>query len=301
MDQILVPQPEQRRQPFRDMAAMRDALMSTRPDRLELVSNQPRGAEGERRLLTRAIEQMRAGLGFDFGRLELGEEVFAGGFGETSRAALEALRDGVLGLPYEVFISLTRLSIPDLTFDDFVLLTVEAEADRSLLVFPIRPMVNELGGTDFIPFPCSAQAKVFEDGSIGLQPAAYASEHDRPILELMLQLVFFQLGLLADDRVRLERETAPEKVNRARAARGRPSIPSRWKVAWVTKLAGRGSTDGAGRGGPHRSPIAHDRRGHQRRLPSGRLTWVRASRVGGLVKHMTRHRTFYEVATGDGQ
>lgn len=72
----------------------------------------------------------------------------------------------------------------------------------------------------------------------------------------------------------------------------RPSFTNNRKIAagkqpsydWRTLVI-----DGKGikcehKGGTHASPRLHDRRGHSRRLPDGRLVWVRSCKVGDASK-----------------
>ena len=93
--------------------------------------------------------------------------------------------------------------------------------------------------------------------------------------ELLPRLLFGMLMLVNDDRVPVRRELPSRQVNRARERRGDAAIPPLWRVsladAYVTTLSAK-QLHSDKRGGRHRSPIAHSRRGHQRRLPSGKLT-----------------------------
>ena len=43
------------------------------------------------------------------------------------------------------------------------------------------------------------------------------------------------------------------------------------------------------KGGTHASPRLHDRRGHSRRLPDGRIVWVRACKVGDAGRGVVFH------------
>ncbi len=68
-----------------------------------------------------------------------------------------------------------------------------------------------------------------------------------------------------------------EKLQKARARRGKPPLFSYWTLALdlVDSAASKGSM-----GSTHASPRLHLRRGHARLLPDGRGTWVRACVVG---------------------
>ena len=137
--------------------------------------------------------------------------------------------------------------------------------------------------------------------------------------EIPLLTLFVMLNLLADDRSTISRTVAPVEVNDARAQRGLPLIPPMWTVSRgdLVELC---STSGgpkqppgkrrADKGGLERRTYAartscsaspHSRRGHRRRLRSGRTLLVRSAQIGEALRHMTRPRSFYEVENATGQ
>jgi hypothetical protein len=58
---------------------------------------------------------------------------------------------------------------------------------------------------------------------------------------------------------------------------------------WVTVEVAPVKPKAAPQGGTHASPRAHDRRGHLRRLPSGKSVWVRPCRVGNEANGFVFH------------
>lgn len=89
-------------------------------------------------------------------------------------------------------------------------------------------------------------------------------------------------------------EHPPERLNAKRAKNGRPPLPR------VTYVDARYYTDAARRtdhGGTHASPVPHLRRGHPRRLHSGRETWVRDCIVNATSVHDIERRDHYEIET----
>lgn len=74
----------------------------------------------------------------------------------------------------------------------------------------------------------------------------------------------------------------PERLNRKRAARGKPPFFS----YYVLEIRGDEQTRTPDAGGTHASPRLHYRRGHVRRLRSGRKTWVRPAMVGDKSRGM---------------
>ena len=114
------------------------------------------------------------------------------------------------------------------------------------------------------------------------------------------------LSWIDDDRVPAKRIIADAALNRARARRGKPGLVDYWKIdvkvasgLYQTTLGAprpeTGSPRARGGIGHHKSPIPHDRRGHRRRLRSGKIAWIRPTRINELLKHLTRKRDFYAV------
>lgn len=62
---------------------------------------------------------------------------------------------------------------------------------------------------------------------------------------------------------------------------------------WRTVVVGGPKTVLEPQGGTHAPPRLHDRRGHQRRLRSGKVVWVRPCKVGNAARGMVFHD--YEV------
>ena len=221
--QFFTPQPE--RWPFKDMAELRDALVAAPLDGLEAVNKSIPGTGLEQDLLVRAIRQLRGGCSFDFGLIDLGNAVSYEAFAKTSGTAMAAMVEGVLGIPYDVFVATARLVIPAIGLDALLLAAAEADRHGRLLhCFATSPMINELDGTDFIPLPGICRLGFSTDGQVLVSPAAPVKEDDRLILDFMIQMIFFMLGTLADDRVGIAREAAPERLNRVRRARGARSF-----------------------------------------------------------------------------
>lgn len=56
------------------------------------------------------------------------------------------------------------------------------------------------------------------------------------------------------------------------------------KYTWETLVVGSEAIVREDRGGTHASPRQHDRRGHQRRLRSGKVVWVKPCKVGSAAR-----------------
>lgn len=78
------------------------------------------------------------------------------------------------------------------------------------------------------------------------------------------------------ENVKRERIEAPAKLNKKRAASGKAPFSS----YWVLDVFKESYESGPASGGSHASPRRHFRRGHIRRLASGKSTFVRHTMVG---------------------
>lgn len=68
----------------------------------------------------------------------------------------------------------------------------------------------------------------------------------------------------------------PSLINSKRKAKGKPPA----LFDWHTVTIGPRPAPGFGKGGTHASPRLHDRRGHWRKYPSGKVGWVKNCKVG---------------------
>jgi hypothetical protein len=109
---------------------------------------------------------------------------------------------------------------------------------------------------------------------------------------------FVILSLIADSRSSVVRIVADDKLNKARIKSGKAPIPPYFKIEVGPTILVPGSAPVVAARpdkGTHASPRPHDRRGHPRRLKSGREVWVRSCRINALLPHLTRTRSFYEL------
>jgi hypothetical protein len=117
--------------------------------------------------------------------------------------------------------------------------------------------------------------------------------------ETLGDIIAVILSLIADARSPVARVEAPDKLNKARAKRGKPPIPPYWRIEppKPTVLVPNAARDAVATksGGTHASPRPHERRGHPRHLSGDRTVWVRSARVNALIPHLTRDRAYYEI------
>jgi hypothetical protein len=88
------------------------------------------------------------------------------------------------------------------------------------------------------------------------------------------------LTALAIDHGRYETLPAPSKLNKKRAKKGRVPLYEYKVLDIVADILQASPAAKPHQGGTHASPRMHKRRGHVRRLRSGRTTWIRNMIVG---------------------
>lgn len=98
-----------------------------------------------------------------------------------------------------------------------------------------------------------------------------ADHRERRQIQGFLWLTWTLLAIINDSRLTLRREATPARLNAARLKRLTPALADMWRLdiadaAYATTLAAHGSGRGGRRGNTHKSPIAHSRRAHLRRL-----------------------------------
>jgi hypothetical protein len=73
-------------------------------------------------------------------------------------------------------------------------------------------------------------------------------------------------------------------INQKRRAKNKPPI-----YEWITIELKPGQVRKEHQGGTHASPARHQRRGHYRKLPSGKLAWVKPTWVGNIERGLIIH------------
>lgn len=135
---------------------------------------------------------------------------------------------------------------------------------------------------NFNTFPPLVYA--IDDGQIRYGPADENHDVPQDVAELMLSLVamwFASMNIGCDS---YKAEVAQTFTNKRKIAQGK--LPS---YDWTTVVVTSTPPKTEPKGGTHASPRLHDRRGHLRRLRSGKNVWVKSHKVGdaklGAVFH----------------
>lgn len=128
--------------------------------------------------------------------------------------------------------------------------------------------------------------EVLDNGLFSIAPVPFIEEiYNRPgytlqekaydISDEVQAAVEFMMTVNCEN-VKRERIEAPAKLNKKREANGKPAFGS----YWVLDVLKQSYEKGPSAGGSHASPRMHFRRGHIRRLASGKTTFVRHTMVG---------------------
>lgn len=122
------------------------------------------------------------------------------------------------------------------------------------------------------------------DGEIKYGPADENHEVPQDVAELMLSLVAMWFSSMDTGCDSYKAELAKTFTNQRKIAQGKMPTYD-WKTVFIKASAERGEC----KGGTHASPRLHDRRGHLRRLRSGKNVWVKAHKVGDPLKGSVFH------------
>lgn len=125
---------------------------------------------------------------------------------------------------------------------------------------------------------------VIDEGQIRYGPADENHEVPQDVAELMLSLVAMWLSSM-DKGCAVYRPVVKQTfTNQRKIAQGKPPT-----YDWITVYIKAKEARNEPQGGTHASPRLHDRRGHVRRLRSGKNVWVKPCKVGraelGCVFH----------------
>lgn len=115
---------------------------------------------------------------------------------------------------------------------------------------------------------------------------------DKELAELMLAQVGVWYGLM-DRRIEAYVPTVRDTfTNRRKIQQGKaPTLD--WTTVYIEPAKPRSDS----KGGTHASPRLHDRRGHLRRLPSGKNVWIKSCKVGDASKGAIFHDYKIEAAS----
>jgi hypothetical protein len=128
------------------------------------------------------------------------------------------------------------------------------------------------------------------DGQIKYGPVDEGQDLPRDVAEIMLATMSKWLESMDTGCESYRPEVKQTFTNRRKIAEGK--LPT---YDWHTVIIQPANPRSESQGGTHASPRMHDRRGHIRRLKSGKNVWVKAHMVGDASKGYVFHD--YQVVT----
>lgn len=138
------------------------------------------------------------------------------------------------------------------------------------------------------PRALPAMVYVVDGDMLRYGPVDESEEVTREEAEVMLGLVAAWYGSLARGCESYVPSVRASFTNRRKLAQGKAPTYD-WRTVYIQPVRPRSEA----RGGTHASPRLHDRRGHLRRLQSGRNVWVMPCKVGSAALGTVFHD--YEV------
>lgn len=125
---------------------------------------------------------------------------------------------------------------------------------------------------------------IVEDDLVKYGPANDDEPIDKKDAQTILGFISGWLGSLSRRAESYIPSVKPTFTNRRKIAAGKPPTYE-WRTVVIEPVQARREHQG----GTHASPRLHDRRGHLRRLRSGKNVWVRECKVGNASKGMVFH------------
>lgn len=133
---------------------------------------------------------------------------------------------------------------------------------------------------------------LIEDGQIKYGPVDECDDLPRDVAEIMLATMSKWLESMDTGCESYRPEVKQTFTNRRKIAEGK--LPT---YDWHTVIIQPAKQRSEIQGGTHASPRMHDRRGHIRRLKSGKNVWVKAHKVGDASKGYVFHDYKIEAAS----
>lgn len=140
------------------------------------------------------------------------------------------------------------------------------------------------GPTGRMPERWPAMVYLIDGDMLRYGPIDDGEEIPKDVAELMLAFCGNWLESLSQTTQAHKPIVKPTFTNRRKQAKGKMPM-----YDWTTVVIEPSSPKNEHQGGTHASPRLHDRRGHLRRLRSGKNVWVKACKVGDATKGIVFH------------
>ena len=132
-----------------------------------------------------------------------------------------------------------------------------------------------IGVVGTVPKAVPGMMYVVEDGQVLYGPLEDTDPPSQRDVESMLGFLAHFYRTLKQASVTYIPSVKPGFISRKRVAKGKPPL-----YEWRTVVIEPHTATRSEPKGTHASPRLHDRRGHERRLPNGKVVWVRPCKVG---------------------
>ena len=188
------------------------------------------------------------------------------------------------GIPPNQTVDLDVVNTTPLPFDKCAVAGVEGDAKWLILLVQVDDVVFYVGWTlhqnHYTKHPAFTYIRT--DEGIKLHPI---DEDEREKWNAddvrgVLAGVGAWLKALSPDSLAYKPTARKSHINSKRAAKGKGPILFDWHTVHVTPAKQKRDY----KGGTHASPRLHDRRGHWRKYPSGKVGWVKNCKVGDASK-----------------
>lgn len=158
------------------------------------------------------------------------------------------------------------------------MITVGTDPEEGIVVSAFRA---PYGGK---PVASPMMVYAVEGGLVRYGPCDENETIDEKEAQMILGFISAWLGSMSRRSEAYVPSVSQTFTNRRKMAAGKPPTYD-WRTVVIEPAAARQEPQG----GTHASPRQHDRRGHIRRLRSGKNVWVRAHKVGDASKGFVFH------------
>lgn len=224
--------------------------------------------------LVRSTMSLMADAGID--PVEMHWFDMSGAFSNTQRVTLDPLMTH--RPPFEKCMVVWRGATKSNPSYDVLMMVAGNDPEEGIVVSMWK------GPTGTVLRPIPGMVYLIEDDNIRYGGLDDEQPVDKELAELMLAQIGAWYGAM-DKRVEVYVPSVKDTFTNRRkiAQKKRPTYD--WKTVYIEPVAPKAEP----KGGTHASPRLHDRRGHLRRLKTGKNVWVKPHKVGDASKGIVFH------------
>ena len=177
-------------------------------------------------------------------------------------------------------VNLDVVNTTPLPFDKCAVAGLEGDAKWLILLTQVDDVVSYVGWTlhqnHYTKHPAFTYIRTAEGIKVHPIDEDEQAKWNTDDVRGVLACVGAWLKALSPESVAYKPTARKSLINSKRAAKGQGPILFDWHTVKVEPAQSKGSY----KGGTHASPRLHDRRGHWRKYPSGKVGWVKPCKVG---------------------